>query len=284
MTCLVPDNVLIDGKRIAHGVHGNGTPVVLVHGTPFFSYIWRNVLPQLVDAGYRVYLYDLLGFGHSERPVDLSVDTSVSAQLPLLLGLLDHWGLESSHVVAHDIGGAVAQQLAVYHPGRIRTLTLIDPVSFDSWPSQRTREQMAAGLETLIAADADTHRAHFREWLLSASARPEQLEAGPLDVYLDRICGPVGQASLFQHQIRHYDPQHTMKIAERLPELAGMPVQLLWGEADNWQVTDWAYRLHDAIPGSRLHLIPQCGHLAPEDQPTLVAERVVEHLRRPSAN
>ena len=275
---LVRDDVLIDGNRIAHGVHGDGDPVILVHGTPFYSHIWRNVLPRMVDAGYRVHVYDLLGFGYSERPRDQSVDTSVSAQLPVLLALMDHWGMQDGHVVAHDIGGAVAMQLGVYHPERIRTLTLIDPVSFDSWPSRRTREQMQAGLETLIGADADTHRAHFREWLLTATSRPEDLRAGPLEDYLDMISGPVGQASLFQHQIMHYDPVHTMKLAERLREMAQLPVQLLWGEDDAWQVTDWAHRLHDAIPGSSLHLVEECGHLAPEDQPDTVADYAIRHM------
>ncbi len=152
MTQLVDGNAIIGGHRIAHGVHGDGEAVILIHGTPFFSHIWRKVLPDLVAAGLKVHVYDLLGFGHSERPRDPSVDTSVSGQLPLLLELMQHWELASAHVVAHDIGGAIAQQLGIFHPERIKTLTLIDSVSFDSWPSRRTREQMAAGLENLIAA------------------------------------------------------------------------------------------------------------------------------------
>ena len=76
MSSLTPDNVIIDGQRIAYGVYGAGIPVLLVHGTPSYSYIWRDVLPGLVDAGYRVFVYDLLGYGHSERPWDESIDTS----------------------------------------------------------------------------------------------------------------------------------------------------------------------------------------------------------------
>ena len=113
MTKLVPDNLIVDGNRIAYGVHGDGEPIILIHGTPFFSHIWRRVLPNLVAAGFRVHVFDLLGFGHSERPRDPAVDTSVSAQLPVLLDLMRHWQLRRSHIVAHDIGGGVAQQLGV---------------------------------------------------------------------------------------------------------------------------------------------------------------------------
>ena len=80
MLKLVTENVLIMGNRIACGKHGSGEPVVLIHGTPSFSHIWREVTPALEHAGYQVHLYDLLGYGHSERPHDPAIDTSVSGQ------------------------------------------------------------------------------------------------------------------------------------------------------------------------------------------------------------
>ena len=281
---LVTQNVLIDGKRIAWGVQGEGEPVVLIHGTPFFSHIWRRLAPELVAAGYRVYVYDLLGFGYSERPRDPAVDTSVSAQLPVLLGLFDHWGLERAHVVAHDIGGAVAQQLGVFHPERIETLTLIDCVSYDSWPSKRTREQMQSGLDALIAAPDSEHRAHFREWMLSAAFDKHALVEGPLDEYIEMVAGPVGQASLFQHQIRHYDSHHTQCVVDRFDELGRLPVQLIWGGDDAWQVVDWAHRLHADIPGSRLHVLENCGHLVPEDQPEKLLALVCDFIAEQAAS
>ncbi len=279
LTELLNDNVLVQGQRVACGVHGEGVPIVLIHGTPFYSRIWHQVLPRLLAAGYRIYLYDFLGFGHSERPADRSVDTSVSGQLPVLLELMDHWRLDQAHIVGHDIGGAVAQQLGIFHPSRLSTLTLIDCVSFDSWPSKRTRQQMKQGLDQLMAASEQQHRAHFREWILSATARPDQLEQDSLALYLEMISGPVGQASLFQHQIMHYDPVHTMKLSDRLHLLGNHAVQLIWGSDDQWQVTDWAYRLQSAIPGSVLEILDNCGHLAPEDQPQAVSELVIRHIQ-----
>ena len=274
---LLNGQVLIDGHRIACGVHGEGEPMVLVHGTPFYSRIWHQVVPRLIEAGFRVHLYDLLGFGYSERPDDPAVDTSVSGQLPILLGLLDYWQLPAAHIVAHDIGGAVAQQLGIFHSQLIRTLTLIDCVSFDSWPSKRTREQMQQGLEQLISAAPEVHRAHFREWILTATAKPERLASTSLDLYLDMICGPVRQASLFQHQIMHYDPVHTAKLTNQLGQLGALPVQLVWGADEQWQVTDWAHKLQQAIPGSALDIMPDCGHLAPEDQPEELCRIIIRH-------
>jgi pimeloyl-ACP methyl ester carboxylesterase len=277
---LVTDHVLVNGTRIAHGVHGAGDPVVLIHGTPTSSLIWRNVAPSLVSAGFRVHAYDLLGFGLSERPWDPSIDTSVTGQVPILEGLLAHWGLDDAHIVCHDIGGGIAQRLSIFSQSRVRSLTMIDVVSFDSWPSKRTHQQMQAGLEALIRAPAAEHRAHFREWLLSTVQNEARLEATSLDSFVEFISNPIGQASLFQHQVRYYSPRHTNGLAPRMAELANVPVQLIWGADDAWQVVAWAHRLSEAIPGSELHVLEDCGHFAMEDQPEKIALLLLDFLRR----
>ncbi len=277
MRALTPDDVVVNGHRIAHGVHGDGPPVVLVHGTPSFSYVWRNVVPQLTAAGRRVHLFDLLGYGHSERPADPDADTSAAGQVDVLATLIEHWGLVGhAHIVAHDIGGAVAQRLAVFRPSCVRTLTLIDSVSFDSWPSPRTREQMQYGLDRLMKAPDDEHRSHFRSWIQSTVYDPAQLPTEVLDSYVDMIAGPLRQPSFFQHQVAHYDSRYTQELTDRLAEIGTRPVQLIWGGDDRWQVLDWAHKLHAAIPGSQLHVLERCGHFAMEDRPEAIASMVLD--------
>lgn len=280
MEAIATEHVLINNTRIAHGVYGTGSPVVLLHGTPSSSLIWRNILPNLVKAGYKVHVFDLLGYGLSERPWDPATDTSISGQVPVLEGLLAHWGLESAHIIAHDIGGGVAQRFSVFSPQRVRSLTLIDVVSFDSYPSKRTRQQMEKGLDSLIKASDADHRAHFKDWLLSAVHNEEKLASSSLGTFLEYISGPVGQSSFFQHQVRHYDPKHTMEIADRLPELEKLPVKLIWGENDSWQVTDWARKLNEAIPGSELDIVKNAGHFSLEDQPEKISELLEEFLKK----
>lgn len=284
MTALTSDNVLVDGHRIACGRHGDGAPVLLLHGTPSYSRIWRNVVPGLTAAGLlQVHLFDLLGYGHSERPRDPAVDTSVAAQVDLAAALMDRWGIDDAHVVAHDIGGAVAQRLALFQPARVRTLTLIDSVSFDSWPSPRTREQMKAGLEALIRAPDAEHRAHFRDWIRTTVADADRLPRDALEPYVDMISGPIGQASLFQHQVAWYDPRYTEELGDRLHELGDRPVQLIWGAEDRWQVPDWAHALQRAIPGAQLHLLDDCGHFAMEDRPHEITRLVRDFVAGASA-
>ena len=157
---------------------------------------------------------------------------------------------------------------------------MIDVVSFDSWPSKRTHEQMQAGLEKLIKAPEAEHREHFREWLYSTVQNKERLAETSMEVFLDFICNPVGQGSLFQHQVMHYDPKHTDEYSARYPELARIPVQLIWGAEDAWQVVDWAHKLRETIPGSELHILENCGHFAMEDQPEKISTLLIEFLRQ----
>jgi pimeloyl-ACP methyl ester carboxylesterase len=91
--------------EVAYEVFGeDGPPVVLVHGTPSCSYIWRRIVPAL-EGRYQVYVYDLLGFGGSQRGEGL--DVSIAAQGRTLAELVEAWGEEPT-VVGHDIGGGVA--------------------------------------------------------------------------------------------------------------------------------------------------------------------------------
>ena len=281
---LVNQHALIKNTRIAHGLYGDGTPVILIHGTPSSSYIWRNIMPSLLEAGYKVHLFDLLGYGLSERPQDPATDTSVTGQVPILEGLLALWGLNEAHIIAHDIGGAVAQRFAIQSPERVTSLTMLDVVSYDSWPSKRTHEQMQSGLEKLIKASDTDHREHFREWLYSTVENKDRLADTSMETYLDFICGPVGQASFFQHQVMHYDPKHTQEVAPRYAELGQNPVQLIWGADDAWQVEAWAHKLHAAIPGSELHILQDCGHFSMEDQPEKISALLVDFLGRHKAD
>lgn len=280
MEPLSTQNILINGNRIAYGNFGDGEPVVLLHGTPFSSLVWHKIVPNLVKAGYKVHLFDLLGYGLSERPWNYSTDTSVTAQVPILEGLLSFWELDKTHIVAHDFGGGVAQRFGIRSPERVKSLTLIDTVSFDSYPSPRTKQLMQNGLENMINASDESHRAHFREWLLSGVYEKEKFAKSSLDTFLEYISGPVGQASYFQHQIRHYDPKHTMEIADQLPTLGQLPVHLIWGANDAWQAVDWAHKLNKTIPGSKLDIVEGAGHFSQNDKPEEISDLIIGFLKQ----
>ncbi|RYM71022.1 alpha/beta hydrolase [Serratia liquefaciens] len=270
LTSQVNQQVIIQGHRIATGVQGTGVPLVLVHGTPAHSIIWRNLLPRLTVAGFQVYYYDLLGYGASERP--LSAETSIIAQADLLIALLNHWQLDSAHVFGHDIGGALSLRAAFGNANRFRSLTIADICSYDSWPSPIWRS-IRDNYRQYAVMDPLQHQQTLTRQLQMAVFNKSLMMGELLQSYLAPIVGVLGQPAFYQQQIAHYDARYTDDFAQRLPKLR-LPVQILWGENDEWQPVSYAYRLQADIPGARLQVIPQAGHFLMEDAPEAVSQQL----------
>lgn len=114
-----------EGLRLAHIDEGEGPPVIFVHGEPTWSFLWREVIRPVRDAGYRCIAPDLPGFGRSDKPTDIgwySYDRLCDAVASLLLEL----DLRDATMVVHDWGGPVGLRLAVEHPHRISRMVILD--------------------------------------------------------------------------------------------------------------------------------------------------------------
>jgi pimeloyl-ACP methyl ester carboxylesterase len=121
-----------DGGDIAWDRLGKGSPVVLVHGTPWSSWTWRRVAPRLAER-FSVYVFDLLGFGASDQR--RGQDVSLAGHGARLAALLEHWQLDRPALVAHDIGGATALRAHLIHHRSVAALVLIDVVALAPWGS-----------------------------------------------------------------------------------------------------------------------------------------------------
>jgi haloalkane dehalogenase len=131
----------VDGLRLAHVDEGDGPPVVMWHGEPTWSFLWRKVLPPVRDAGHRVILPDLVGFGRSDKPMDPAW-YSYDRHVEMAATLLEDLDIRDATFVVHDWGGPIGLRLAVEHPDRVARLVMMDtglwtgrqPMS-DAWHS-----------------------------------------------------------------------------------------------------------------------------------------------------
>jgi pimeloyl-ACP methyl ester carboxylesterase len=111
-------HVMTDGPE-------NGTAVVLLHGFPEFHYGWKNQIPALVDAGFRVIVPDQRGYNLSDKPTGISAyDVDILAKD--IVGLLDHFGIQKVKLVGHDWGAVVAWTVAINHPERLEKLAILN--------------------------------------------------------------------------------------------------------------------------------------------------------------
>jgi pimeloyl-ACP methyl ester carboxylesterase len=258
------------GDQVRWGADGEGDPLVLLHGTPFSSVVWRRIAPHLARRR-RVYAYDLVGYGTSDKHA--GQDVSLGVQNPLFAALLDHWGLARPDVVAHDFGGATALRTHLLDGRDYRTLTLIDPVALSPHGSALV---VAARRHADAYAELPPygHEALLRAYVAGAVHRT--LADVEMRRYLDPWVGEVGQPA-FYRQIAQMDDRYTDAIQDRLGEVR-CPVTILWGAQDGWIPVARAHDVARRIPGSDLRVVDGAGHLLQEDSPETVVATVLEAL------
>ena len=262
--------VQTSGGRIAFADLGEGPAVVLLHGFPQSSFVWRDLAPLLASR-FRVIAPDLVGAGGSDKPADVSL--ALDAQTGYVLELLDALGIERFAVVGHGFGGGIAQRLALDTP-RVDALVLIDAVAFDAWPDDAIREMQRTPPEEWSELRVQAAvRAAFGTGMGDRERITEEVLAG----YLRPFEGPDGAAAFF----RLACALDGAGLEERDDDLGKLeiPVLIFWGEDDPFLPVAIAERLNAAIPSSTLGLVPGCGHFLVDDAIETIGPLIHEYLR-----
>ena len=176
----------VKGKQIAYVEEGSGDPIVLLHGNPTSSFLWRNVIPELVESG-RVIVPDLIGQGDSEKlpasegPERYSLEVAYS----YVDGLLESIGAnENVTLVIHDWGTGVGFLWAMRHPAAVKGVAymegIVKPVSWSDWPESAVG--IFKGFRSDKGEDLILNRNMFIEGVLPSSViRP--LSNTEMDAY-----------------------------------------------------------------------------------------------------
>jgi haloalkane dehalogenase len=264
----------IDGLRIARVDEGEGDQVVFLHGEPTWSFLWRKVMPPLLEAGHRCIAPDLAGFGRSDKPVDLGW-YSYDRHVEVIGGLLERLDLNGGTLVVHDWGGSLGMRLATEHPAWFSRLVLMDTGLFtgrqrmsEAWHKFRSfverTEDLPISMLVRNACKTDpgdevaaAYDAPFPEPRAKAGAR-----AFPLLIPLstEDPGAAAGQRVL-----------DAMRGDER-------PVLSLWADADPILTLDVGRRFSAAIGAPEPEVIPEASHFLQEDQGELIGRRIADWL------
>ena len=260
--------------RLAHLDVGEGAPVVMLHGEPAWSFIWRKLIPPLRDAGYRCLAPDHAGFGRSDKPLDPGWQ-SLERHVELTGTLLEELDLRDVTLVVHDWGGPIGLTLALVHPDRVARIvmldTAIDPREVwmnEAWVRFREFVEQTEDLPVGEVMRATCFRDPGADVLGAYEApfpTPDSkaaLSGLPKSIPRPDDRDAAAAADAFYGALRD-DPR---------------PVLMLWAEADLFLTLASGQRLASRI-GRRIdHVVPDAGHALQEDQGQIVGELIAGWL------
>lgn len=268
---------MIHGHDVRYRRAGHGQAVLLIHGLAGSSRTWNDVLPALAER-YEVIAPDLLGHGDSAKPLG---DYSLGAHASGLRDLLATIGVPRATIVGHSFGGGVAMQLAYQHPELCDRLVLVGSGGLGrevSWMLRICTLPLAEQLMPLwfprVFADVGTGVG--RQIKRRGFYWPRLAEMWRA---YSSLAGAENRKAFVRTMRNVIDPSgQTVSALDRLYLASHLPTLIVWGEQDDVIPVSHAHTAHDAVPGSRLVVLPGIGHFPHVEAPEQFIEVLVDFL------
>jgi pimeloyl-ACP methyl ester carboxylesterase len=279
---LIPDGasehfIVVDGHRFRYLTAGSGPPLLLVHGLMGFSFSWSENLTAFAQH-FTVVAPDLLNLGYSDR---CDVDPSLEANGRRLLRFIDAVGLSQTALIGSSHGGAIALMAACLSPERVSSMILVSPASPVSESGRWQIRLFASLIGPPLAETLKYLPAWIRRLLLwRIYSDPKRALPGTLEEYFKAFCAD-GTFPYLLKIARRWETDFA-DLAARMSTMKRIPSLLLWGADDFIVPLKHAKALQQLLPGSRVAVIPQAGHLPYEEQPELFNRIALDFLTESS--
>ena len=277
-----------DGVRLHYVDEGprDGQPVVLLHGNPTWSYVYRRFVGALADAGHRAVAYDQMGFGRSDKPGRVD-EYTIPRHVAQFTRLVDELGLDGVTLVGHDWGAVIALAWGVRQPERVRRLVLLNSFtgSHPPWPPPLPLRMLyAPGLGAVMTRGlrATIHTFLFR----GGTLHPERLGPDERAAYLAphpdwrSRAGLRAAVRILPWNDRSSTPAVGREIDTGLPLLAGRPTLIAWGTGDRVISRRWLEHYRRNLPPAEVHELEDAGHFIQEDAHERLVPLLLDFLRR----
>jgi haloalkane dehalogenase len=261
----------VDGLTLAYREMGSGSPVLLLHGWPTSSFLWRDVMVPIARQN-RVIALDLPGFGASDKPLGAGYGFEFFANV--LDGFLASLEIDETAIGIHDLGGPVGLHWTLHRPGRVTKLALLNTLVYPEFS------------EAVLQFIRMCSTPETREWVTSPDGLEAAMRLGVADdsrlteaVFAgvrEPFSTPESRQALADAGIG-LEREGFAEIARLLPSLR-IPVRIVYGERDRIlpDIADTVARLQRDLPQTVVTALPDCGHFLQEEAPEEIGDLLAE--------
>lgn len=270
-----------DGLRVHYVDEGSGPPVLMLHGEPTWSHLYRAFVPALTAAGYRAIAPDYVGFGRSDKVTD-DAWYVIERHVDCIRHLIDELGLEDITLVCQDWGGPIGLRQAVDAPDRFARLVILNTwlhhdgyeysEGIRNWHEFATRpdgEDLPAG--RIVASSLRTE-GHDRDAVQRAYDAPFTGIESKAGIRRFPRCLPFASPA----DGNANDQQRCFDALTRWDK----PANLIWSDSDVIFTLDWAREWGKQIPGSTLDVIAGPGHFLQEERGAEIVKVMLGRMGR----
>lgn len=267
-----------DHGSIAYVDEGEGAVILLVHGVPTSSWLFRKLIPELTDQGFRVIAPDLLGYGASDKPEGYEI-YGPEEQANRLIALMEALDIDSWSHLCHDVGGVWTWEMLKQVPLKIEKLILLNTIIYEEGfePPMRFDENAWARFYVRLYYWRLTARMMVDATMkngLNGHTLTREEKMG----YVEPMC-EGGYRGIY-----HFFTQTCHRLEDYRGVLQNMsaPAMVIWGAQDpmlHWQPQADRVMADLNIAAEHVHILPEASHFIPEECPEEIAQLVGGFLR-----
>lgn len=267
--------ILKNNMKIHTLIKGDETnpPLVLLHGWPSSSLLWRHLIPDLSKHFY-VLAPDLPGHGKSDKPETAIYD------LNFLRGFIhdffDAFNLKTAHLCVHDLGGMAGLSFAVRHPERLNKFIIMNTSPYSEWSSALYISILL--LKQTFLTRLFLNRFVFKQVLNNGFYNKALITSEVLDIFRSPWIASNDGMKAFSRTI-DIPPELMVENRDLLRKIH-IPTLILWGRKDVFFPFGIARQLHQDIKTSTLVAVEKAGHFLQEEQPEFILKEMISFLSR----
>lgn len=272
-----PNYFHVNGQKLHYIDEGRGKTILFVHGTPSWSFEYRNIIKQLASS-YRCIAPDHIGFGLSDKPEQYDYTTRNHSKT--LEQFILEKNLQDLTLVVHDFGGPIGLNVTIQHPERVSRLAILNTWL---WSSAKDPDfkKMSRMLKNPLLPFLYRYLNFSARYILPNSFGEKKLSKELLTQYTRPFAnkkqryGPLA----FAHSLLN-DQEWFEELWNKKEFISGKPALFIWGMKDPVVKPSNLKKFQSGFPNSQTVQLEQCGHFPQEEEPHIVSESIHDFLEK----